>query len=310
MLRAGRIRLPYFAHQTLSTCRTFIENESEEHIRGKYQLSDYFTERGYKVEIEKYLSDISQRSDLMLSNPDKHQTIIIEYQCSPITLEKLKLRNQGYQKINLPTWWILGKPYQKRRLQDGTWAKFAQVTGLQQAGLYFWNTENMKLFKKPWLKIDGQLLPSRPRDLKELANIQLKHLLRQSRSFNGINRQLYQMKRSLWGIPWELHNLKPLTGGLKYSNTLALVQLYLFIEAHQHCTENMLFDFIKTLPWYEFGSIDSKLIQMIWLKQVLEEWERMKLIMWQENYLNLFQIPKWFDHLDLKISALQNQPLI
>ncbi|WP_333474035.1 competence protein CoiA [Weissella koreensis] len=312
LLRFGQIRLPYFAHQALASCQIFSDNESKEHVSGKYQLATYFAERGYQVELEQYLPKIKQRPDMMLLYPEKKQKFMIEYQCSPITIEYIKARNLGYQQMGLLVRWILGKPYQKKQLQDGTLAKFAQPIGANQIGICFWNTQKKQLFKIPWLKLDGQRSIKNYVKLKKLADLQIKQLLRQSKSFNIINNQLYQMHRSLWGIPWELHNFKHLTGGLKCSNTLALVQLYLFIEEQRRCTKDTLFDFTKTLPWYEFCSMDQGVVQRLWLDQVLSEWTNLKLVSWESNYWFLLREPTWFNHLDLKIMSLHqhNETLI
>ncbi|QIL50878.1 hypothetical protein G7084_05835 [Weissella coleopterorum] len=199
-LKSGPVRHPYFAHMRLLDCGIFSENETFEHVLGKYHLLAYFSKKGYRVELEKYLINLKQRPDLMIHR-DKLENFAIEYQCAPISLGKLNSRCRGYQQNGIKVRWILGKPYQNKNLQAGTWAKFAQPISSNTIGVTFWSTKQRRLLVRPWIKIDGRSNDQKNVSNDVLANRQLGQLIRASRTFNPLNNRLYQMHRFLWGIP-------------------------------------------------------------------------------------------------------------
>ena len=107
ILKKGQIRIPHFSHQSTVECQSFSEGETEEHLLGKELLYKYFQENKIKVEMEWYLPELKQRPDLYL--PD--QKIAVEFQCSPISYEKLKERSTGYQTMGIDVIWIVGKKF-------------------------------------------------------------------------------------------------------------------------------------------------------------------------------------------------------
>ncbi|HWL12749.1 MAG TPA: competence protein CoiA family protein, partial [Ureibacillus sp.] len=58
---------------------------------------------------EPYLPKVQQRPDLLIT-PDYHQQSAIEFQCSPISAEKLSERNNGYEHEKIQPIWIPQTP--------------------------------------------------------------------------------------------------------------------------------------------------------------------------------------------------------
>lgn len=102
-LKIGEINIPHFAHKTLSNCQHFSEPESSLHLQGKLLLYQFFNQLNFKAELEKYLSEIRQRADLVV---DKKYAI--EFQCSTIPVSQLIQRSEGYQQLSMYPIWLKG----------------------------------------------------------------------------------------------------------------------------------------------------------------------------------------------------------
>lgn len=115
LLKIGTFKIPHFAHYSKKECEhRFSERESEQHLLGKEQLYQLFHYLGLQVEIEPYLSELKQRPDLLIEKENRR--FAIEFQCSPITLQRLKERNFGYKSNGIVPFWIPKTPnksYQK-----------------------------------------------------------------------------------------------------------------------------------------------------------------------------------------------------
>lgn len=112
-LKAGIVKIPHFAHAVNKVCDYASEGESNEHLQGKQQLFEWMAKQGYKVELEKYFSEIKQRADLYVEcNGNK---FAIEYQCALIPLEDIKRRTLAYIRHKITPIWILNDKYLKSK---------------------------------------------------------------------------------------------------------------------------------------------------------------------------------------------------
>ncbi|HSJ37854.1 MAG TPA: competence protein CoiA family protein [Planococcus sp. (in: firmicutes)] len=102
-LKVGDIKIPHFAHKSHSDCESFSEPESSLHLQGKLLLHQFFTNKQFPVELEKYLPAIRQRADLLVDG----QTVI-EFQCSPISANDVLRRSAAYTGMGLKPTWIFG----------------------------------------------------------------------------------------------------------------------------------------------------------------------------------------------------------
>ncbi|WP_077617317.1 competence protein CoiA [Bacillus sinesaloumensis] len=111
-LKAGMKKTHHFAHLKGAECTIKTEPESEYHLDGKRQLFHWFQAQGYDVKLEPFLSEISQRPDLLVVTQDRRYAI--EYQCSGIDSALFKKRSDSYRQIGIIPLWILGAKWFKR----------------------------------------------------------------------------------------------------------------------------------------------------------------------------------------------------
>lgn len=108
-LKIGKLIIPHFAHIANQSCdRRFAEGESKLHLQGKIQLFEWLKTRGHTVELEPFLTKLSQRPDLLLQTD--HYPLAIEFQCSPITNENWHARTEGYKRNNIQALWLFQTP--------------------------------------------------------------------------------------------------------------------------------------------------------------------------------------------------------
>lgn len=103
VLKVGDIKIPHFAHKTLSGCDYSNEPESSLHLHGKLSLHQFFQKHQLQSELEKFLPAIRQRADLLVEG----QTAI-EFQCSTIPPNKVIQRSTGYSQLKIDPIWIGG----------------------------------------------------------------------------------------------------------------------------------------------------------------------------------------------------------
>lgn len=113
-LRAGAACTPHFTHYRRSDCQ--LAHETATHLVGKQFLYHYFEQRGYQCQLEVFLPVLQQRPDLLLTRGG--QQLAVEYQCSPLSLARLKQRTAGYSGSQLPVVWILGPRYIQKNLKN------------------------------------------------------------------------------------------------------------------------------------------------------------------------------------------------
>lgn len=112
IVKAGIKTIPHFAHRSKVVCSSNDHGEGLYHEQGKLLLYKWLLSQGIDVELEKYLPEISQRPDLLVTI--KHRKIAFEYQCARIPIELLNGRNAGYFKAGITPIWILGANHFKR----------------------------------------------------------------------------------------------------------------------------------------------------------------------------------------------------
>lgn len=121
IIRSGTLKRNHFAHPK-KECNSFSEGETPEHLQGKEALARLFESAGYRVEVESYFSKLKQRPDIVIEKD--FQKGIIEFQCAPLTVSKMKTRSAGYRNEKLNFLWILGQKYLLKRKMTQQIAKF------------------------------------------------------------------------------------------------------------------------------------------------------------------------------------------
>lgn len=200
-LRSGRYKEAYFAHHRQSTCINDV-GESNLHLLGKQQMWQWANHQGWRPSLEVYLPTIQQRPDLLLTY--FHQRIAMEFQCSPLSCERLIERNNGYRKLGLGFVWYLGPAYH-RHLGKAKRAQFVQKYKDTPA-LFWWDINRHGPVYQP-LRLTS--LANKVQLLKQLYQLQ-----RYPRSYLKLRAQVYQTGHLL--------NLCPLVGHCNEINTFLL----------------------------------------------------------------------------------------
>ncbi|WP_163652019.1 competence protein CoiA family protein [Listeria sp. PSOL-1] len=103
-IKAGDKKLPHFAHRHSSKCRFSSEPESEHHLSGKFQISNWALLQGMPVNLEYFFKDIKRQADIFV---DDHT--VLELQCSTIPISQMCARTIDYEKLQLKVYWILAQ---------------------------------------------------------------------------------------------------------------------------------------------------------------------------------------------------------
>ena len=114
----------HFAHRNKADC-WMSEPESAEHLRGKMLLLRIATTSGWQAQLEVPVREMQQRIDVLLTRGQ--QQVALEFQCSPLSANRLYERTAGYARLGMQTQWFLGSKYLRSKKGAGR-LKFAQLT--------------------------------------------------------------------------------------------------------------------------------------------------------------------------------------
>lgn len=136
-LRQGKVIRPHFAHIRLANCQFSHDNESAEHLELKAALYRSLSNSGATVAVEAFLPELGQIADILVNNH-----LVLEVQCSRLSLERLKERTSAYQKAGYKVIWLLGKKLwlgQTANLLHRHLANFSQ-----NMGIHLWELDASK----------------------------------------------------------------------------------------------------------------------------------------------------------------------
>lgn len=152
ILRHGQTRLSHFAHHAGANCEVFSEGETQAHLTGKTRIFNWCRKNHLAVKLEAYLPELHQRPDILVNW--HHHWTAIEFQCSPISLEKLSERTRGYYEHGYKVWWILGPTYLARKLTLEKLSKFSYFQKSLNLFISFYNPTNDQFLVKHHLTQD------------------------------------------------------------------------------------------------------------------------------------------------------------
>ncbi|WP_424572116.1 competence protein CoiA family protein [Weissella confusa] len=69
---------------------------------------------GGAVELEVGLPEIKQRPDLVVAFDNVK--IAVEFQCAPITAQRVSERTCGFESLGMDVVWVLGPTYKQKKL--------------------------------------------------------------------------------------------------------------------------------------------------------------------------------------------------
>lgn len=133
-LKNGPILSAHFAHISGEICQSFSEGETEEHLKGKKLIAEWCERSSIPYELEAYLPELKQRPDVLIN-----EKLAIEFQCSPLSLERFKERTEGYLVNGYEVIWLLGSRYfLEERLST---LQKAALTYREEIGLVLWQLD-------------------------------------------------------------------------------------------------------------------------------------------------------------------------
>ncbi|MBC6499355.1 hypothetical protein H7R52_12220 [Weissella confusa] len=81
------------------------------------KLQQLVTQRS-EVSRRSWLPEIKQRPDLVVTFDNVK--IAVEFQCAPITAQRVSERTRGFESLGMDVVWVLGPTYQQKKLQQAT----------------------------------------------------------------------------------------------------------------------------------------------------------------------------------------------
>jgi len=305
-LKKGTVMRPHFAHYHRENCAAFSEGETAEHVAGKMQLKEWLEKLGYQVALEAYLPKLKQRPDLLVD--DK---LAVEFQCSPISIEKVAERTEGYRKNGYEVIWILGErflysnkltAFQKACLfsVDGLLSLFTYSVTAKKLTIHydFQLKQNQKMISQKTLFRLGEKITFKPQAKKQRTqsiNFKKAHrkLRLNTREATPFLELLYKNRESIISMPKELYITVPHEWLLPIYSYEWKYRFILWLEDYPLrtvITERMLADWWphNSQPLYEFIAI---LVQTEVLKEV------------SKNKWSLISYPKRYTFLEEKMSV-------
>lgn len=307
-LKMGEVNIPYFAHVSLTECDSLAEGESAGHLTGKLAIRNYFYARGAVVTLEQYFAEVQQRADILVEWNGSR--FVIEYQCAPISVQKIAKRTAGYHKLGLRVVWVLGDTYQARQLSRATWAKFSQILH-DQLQLCLWRTHTGCFEWVRWIEQDFTHRQKQAVVKVKLAEIQLlklqQQIIRKDSSLQRIVMELYRLQRNLVGMPWMVHNIIGLPGGVKGEAWPVKLMIYLAIESSPK-TKDQLLNMLASCEWQQFGVVSLRQVQSMWLNVMLMQWLDAGEIVVNDGQISLAATPSWYADYQEKLGVLNLNP--
>lgn len=318
-LKFGSIIRPHFAHFQNDACEVFAEGETFEHIEGKMQLAEWLENLGMQVEIEAYLPELQQRPDVLVMI--NNQQTAIEFQCSPIPIEKVAERTKGYLEAGYEITWILGRNFTyKDRL-----TAFHKVCLNKEMQLFHYDTEKEQLLIRSQFHLNqqekmlcrkqriekGGELKSEPLIIKspmiKHPNIRKRHnqLLRlRSEKKQNFQQLLYQNDENLISMPKELYTVLPNEWMIQEFSYTWKYRFILWIESQPKkkiITKKNIRNLLDTLTFHEIpqASINKMLKPMLEFLEVLKKSSCVKEIGNQK--WSIHQSPKRYKFLEEKL---------
>lgn len=309
VLRRGRFRLAHFAHRPGSQCQ-LGEGETPEHLLGKRQLFERAKECGYRAELEVYLSKINQRPDLLLTSKDRQ--LAIEFQCSPLSLQRLRERNAGYRRCGIQVHWLLGAPYLRRHLRPSKVAQFTQwVAG--QPGLLFWDTRVGRLVvKRDYERCSYIRRPLANRGTAIKYQSQRLNTLQYGRPSVALRPLLLAIpeQRPLAACPLVCHDTLPtwpiMAEPLILWRIRVIVMLYKLPIFHfwRSSDWSAWLQKVGDGQWLGYGCVDPACLRQQLLADFTQDLLKERVIIACGDGYLLFQYPRWFESITQKFHCL------
>lgn len=308
ILRHGPHKIAHFAHQKGSDCG-FSEGETSEHLRGKQQLLAWAHQRGYCPRLEFYLPPIQQRPDLLLQV--NGQKVALEFQCSPLSLTRLRERNRGYQQLKIDFLWLLGAPYYHRLHREKA-AQFAQLID-HQLVIPYWDTATRSIwYDRQYYQVSFVNKQLKAVDILKIQTKRLEHqqLVFPTKRIRYLS--LMGQPQPLFLCPLICHDLQPSwpvarqplilwrIGIIKYLNQLPLFTRWSFTRWQ------WLLASVSGTEWLTFGCVSTSKIRRLVFEQFTADLIKAGIVLPASSGYVLMRHARWFRSLTMKHAEIEN----
>lgn len=189
------------------TIAAVVMERRPSHVRGKQQIFNWAQAQGWQPQMEVYLSEIAQRPDVLAQI--NGQPVALEFQCSPLSVQRLQERNDGYHRLGIAVYWLLGPTYY-RHLRGGMVSQFTQLCA-SHPQLAFWRLDRQQIeFRQNYYQ------PVLSRHMANTADLLLhqtqtlqRHMRYRDRRWRSLVNQAYLNGHQLSACPLVAHPLVP-----------------------------------------------------------------------------------------------------
>jgi competence protein CoiA len=264
------------------------------------------------VTLETYYAAIKQRADVVWQRAG--QTLVLEFQCSPLNPERLVTRTRGYHQLGVTVVWVLGPRYYSKR--PGTMqARFLQYSPRYGYHLWFsdgreflevwqWEAQGYRVTrygsKRPVTRVIGT--GRAKANVARLIQNQLHY-----REPNALTLQAlaYQQGHHLAGAPWLIHERPLSLIGIKAPEWQLRVKFLLTLGQTDISREKFIaFWAAQRVPVLTPLVSQTTLIKLVaarWL-EVLED---AQLLVATNTGWQWRAVPVWYPDLISKLNALR-----
>lgn len=313
IIRNGRVLPAHFAHRSGSDC-VVGEPESRDHLLGKHLLAEWARAAGWQVDFEVYFSGIKQRADLVLRRPGTVHAL--EFQCAPLSGQRLAERTAGYAQVGVTVQWLLGPRY------------FADHPTAVQGKFEMWGPERGRelRFVDPrrrrmwaWWGITGtgmqveELAPYprpavwRPRgvSLAQEASRVVQALAYRDKAAVAVQSMCYERGVNLGGCPVVVHRCLTAVAGLTDKEWLVRVRWLLRFWRERvwsvTASKQWWCDYVEPARVPLLGQRRvAEVAATAWLDVLIEEGYLVR----EGNTLRWIRWPRWYADVDRKLGAI------
>ncbi|WP_179394322.1 competence protein CoiA [Lacticaseibacillus absianus] len=308
-VRNGPVMPAHFYHRGPACAAS--EPESAEHLNGKLWLLDYGVRRGWAGTLEQVYPTIKQRADVVWWPAGR--PLVVEFQCSPISVTRLATRTAGYHRLGLPVVWVLGRRY-FAALPQAKQAKFLQHSRAHGWHLWFldvavgrlvlWQLDTLGLAIH-WYWASGSRalhrpFPDAPRRQAQAVQRALMHrdrramLLQQACAAAG---------RNLAGCPWIVHTQLTHLPGVAVPEWQLRTRWLLAFQAHPTLTTAAESAFWRQFEGQLTPLVDSAAVLAVVQARWLAVLAAAGLLSRTTTGWRWRQAPQWYPTLDAKLEA-------
>lgn len=314
-LMHGKRKHAYFVHTHDGD--SHCHGETKLHQQGKSQMMKWAKAHGWHPQMEVFLPNVKQRPDLLIQVDQK--PFVLEYQCSPLGLERLIERNHGYRSLHLPYCWFLGPRY-RCRLHDSKVAQFTQWHQGQPV-LPFWDLDNSRPeFQFNYLRVpfvQNINANKRIKYIRQTLALQEMMVMRTDKRWRSVHDQCYLQHHLMSACPLVAHPTKPqwpVVQGGELNWRIRCLLLFDLIPLGQAapvvCWKNI---FAKRAHWLPTPclSVDNTLdLRSRIIDQLIQDLIDEKILQSDGEMLVFAEAPKWFIDADRKLKYIKTTPFL